>query len=298
MKVGIIGGGAIGLFFAASLAAWFPVTLFTRTKEQADVINESGITIEEKGVTTVHFVKAMPIVELPAYTPECLFIAVKQYKLPAILSLLEKITSHPALVFLQNGMSHIAALGKLPHPDIYVAAVEHGVLKYGSNHIGVRGRGKTNIAVYRGSQQAVETVTERTKENFRFEWRLDYETMLLGKIAANVVINPLTAILRVPNGELVNNPYYLKMAETIYREFLSVFENKMKAESWGEIVNICQTTAMNRSSMLKDVEAKRPTEVDAILGYVLSAGAEKGLHLPVLETLYNMVKGLEDGWAE
>ncbi|HEY9576323.1 MAG TPA: 2-dehydropantoate 2-reductase [Pseudobacillus sp.] len=298
MKVGIIGGGAIGLFFAASLSEWFPVTLFTRTKEQADMINKCGITIEEQGETTIHFIEAIPIAELPRYTPECLFIAVKQYKLPAILSMLEKLGSYPALVFLQNGMSHITSLGTLPHSHVYVAAVEHGVLKCGSGHVDVRGRGKTNLAVYRGKRQKIEAITERTKKSFPFEWRLDYERMLLGKMAANVVINPLTAILRVTNGELVSNPHYLKIAETVYKEFFTIFGDKMNAESWHEIIHICQTTAANRSSMLKDVEFKRPTEVDAILGHVLSEAAEKGIHLPVLESLYHMVKGLEDGWEE
>lgn len=293
MKVGIVGGGAIGLFFAASLAKWFPVTLFTRTEEQADLINKQGITVEEEGTKSVHFVQALPVDKLHEHEQEYIFVAVKQYKLSRVLSMLEKSRPHEALVFLQNGMSHLNSLTKLAHEHIYVAAVEHGIFKSDPARIHVRGRGKTNLAVFRGNQQAIEEMIEQTKTSFPFRWCDDYEKMLLGKMAANTVINPLTAILRVTNGELVSNPYYLEMAKKVYQEFFAVFANKLNAKSWEEIVHICRTTAGNRSSMLKDIESGRPTEIDAILGYVLSQAAKKEIQLPIIEALYHMIKGLE-----
>lgn len=144
----------------------------------------------------------------------------------------------------------------------------------------------------------MEALEEQTKGSFPFEWHADYEAMLLGKLAANTVINPLTAILRVRNGELVSNPHYTKLAKTVYQEFAAVFINKIKANTWNEIMYICRTTANNRSSMLKDIESGRPTEADAILGYVLSQADEKEMQLPVLAALYSMIKGLEQGEAE
>ncbi|MEK4030292.1 2-dehydropantoate 2-reductase [Pseudobacillus sp. FSL P4-0506] len=298
MKIGVVGGGAVGMFFAASLAEWFPVTLFTRTKEQADKVNQQGIIIEERGTASVHFVQGASIDELPECGLDCLVVAVKQYTLPSILPLLEKTGPYPALVFLQNGMSHIEMIKSLPQKQIYVAAVEHGILKSDLVRINVRGRGKTNIAVFRGDQQAVKGMTEQAKISFPFQWWEDYETMLLGKLAANTVINPLTAILRVPNGELISNPHYLKMAETVYQEFTAVFGKKLNEGAWDEIMHICRTTAANHSSMLKDIESKRPTEVDAILGYVLSQAEEKEIALPVSAALYHMIKGIAYGKKE
>ena len=45
--------------------------------------------------------------------------------------------------------------------------------------------------------------------------------------------------------------------------------------------------------MLKDIEEKRPTEVDAILGYVLEKSREKGIDTPLVNGLYYMIKGKE-----
>ncbi|KIL73468.1 2-dehydropantoate 2-reductase [Bacillus badius] len=298
MKVGIIGGGAVGLFFAASLSQWFPVTVFTRTQEQAHTIQTKGIKVEEAGELSVRFPEAAPMDQFSRHAMDCIFIAVKQYQLPAILERLKESSLSPALIFLQNGMSHLTVLKTLPHQHLYVAAVEHGVLKSDTADIHVRGRGQTKIAVFRGDERAISAIVEQAAPSFPFEWKADYESMLLGKMAANSVINPLTAVLRVTNGELISNPYYLKMAKTIYREFSSVFANKLSAGAWEEIVHICRKTAPNRSSMLKDIESKRPTEVDAILGYVLSQAAEKDLKLPALQALYYMIKGLEYKEAE
>ncbi|MFK2824901.1 2-dehydropantoate 2-reductase [Bacillus sp. B190/17] len=293
MKIGIVGGGAVGLYFAASLAEWFPVTIFTRTEEQSAVINERGIVLREGDEETAFFVQARPIDQLTLHSPECLFIAVKQYNLASLLPILNKMDSHPALVFLQNGMGHLTQMKQLIHPHIFVAAVEHGILKSGSARVDIRGRGKTNVAVYRGSCQVIKTVTEQTAEVFPFEWRRNYESMLLRKMAANTVINPLTAMLNIRNGELIANPHYLRIAKMIYKEFSSVFANQVHAETWSEIVHICRTTAANRSSMLRDIESGRPTEVDAIVGYVLLQASEKNIRVPVLEALYEMIKGLE-----
>ncbi len=42
MKIGIIGGGSIGLLLAGRLGKQHEVTLFTRTESQADRINRAG----------------------------------------------------------------------------------------------------------------------------------------------------------------------------------------------------------------------------------------------------------------
>ena len=49
MKIGIIGGGSIGLLFAFYLSKQYPVCLYVRTKEQLDVIKSDGLCLERNG---------------------------------------------------------------------------------------------------------------------------------------------------------------------------------------------------------------------------------------------------------
>jgi 2-dehydropantoate 2-reductase len=60
-----------------------------------------------------------------------------------------------------------------------------------------------------------------------------------------------------------------------------------------QIIDICKNTSENRSSMLKDIEANRMTEVDAILGYILDEAQRKGMAAPQVENFYYLIKGKE-----
>ena len=61
---------------------------------------------------------------------------------------------------------------------------------------------------------------------------------------------------------------------------------------------VCRATAANISSMLQDVRAKRPTEIDAINGALLLRGAEFGIPMPVNEELVRQVKEIERNYND
>jgi 2-dehydropantoate 2-reductase len=56
---------------------------------------------------------------------------------------------------------------------------------------------------------------------------------------------------------------------------------------------VCAKTAANHSSMLRDLEEQRQTEVDAILGYILEKAEEREINTPILKAFYYAVKGKE-----
>ena len=117
--------------------------------------------------------------------------------------------------------------------------------------------------------------------------------MLVSKLVVNAVINPLTAILEVENGRLITNQYYFHVLKTVYFEVASILNLENREEHLQQIINICKNTSSNRSSMLNDIEAKRITEVDAILGFILDEAYKKNLKAPQIENLYYLIKGKE-----
>ncbi|KKB39245.1 2-dehydropantoate 2-reductase [Bacillus thermotolerans] len=293
MKVGVLGGGAIGLLFAAYLTRQYPVTLFTRTKEQAKRINEQGLVLQEGDKESIYSVDAKTKEELAYVSLDCLFVAVKQYEMKNILPLLNKINTETAIVFLQNGMGHLEEANRLPHSHLFAASVGHGAVRRGPAKVEIRGKGKTNIAVCRGDCQLLAHLVQRMEKEFPMHWKEDYESMLLRKLAVNTVINPLTAVLKITNGELIENSYYRRLAVSVYEEFMSVFREKAGEDLWEEVEAVCRTTASNHSSMRKDIELGHPTEVDAILGYMLLKAKEGNKAVPITTALYQMIKGLE-----
>ena len=121
----------------------------------------------------------------------------------------------------------------------------------------------------------------------------NYEEMLLKKLVVNAVINPLTSILQIKNGELIENPHYFQIVKSLFAEIQESLHLQKPEHYFNNIIMVCEQTAKNKSSMLRDLEEKRPTEIEAILGYIVEKAIEKEIHTPIIELFYWAVKGKE-----
>jgi 2-dehydropantoate 2-reductase len=122
------------------------------------------------------------------------------------------------------------------------------------------------------------------------------ESLVWGKLAINAAINPLTALLRVPNGELLERPEARELMRAVAREAAGIASAKGIRlpfdDPTGAAESVARRTAGNTSSMLQDVLRGAPTEVDAICGGIVAAAHELGLEAPVNETLWRLVKAM------
>ncbi|MCZ0755538.1 2-dehydropantoate 2-reductase [Anoxybacillus sp. J5B_2022] len=292
MKVGIIGGGAIGLLTAAYLQPHYEVTIYTRRREQADLLNKQKLRLCKQGKEQTISVHAVPFGQ-EEIKADVLFITVKQYDLAHVLARLKDVPFAATLVFLQNGMGHLRLLTEWEERNIVLGVVEHGALKRDDRTVEHTGVGKMTLSLFQGRLGQAEQLLNRDIFDFPMEYTEDWHTMLTNKLVVNAVINPLTAVLRVRNGELLRVHEYKEMMELLFaevREALALLDGEA---AWQRIVSICAKTAHNRSSMLSDLERGRKTEIEAILGYVIGAGKERGISTPLCQFLFYAVKGME-----
>ncbi|WP_160720174.1 2-dehydropantoate 2-reductase [Bacillus sp. USDA818B3_A] len=293
MRISIIGAGSIGLLFAAYLSRGFNVTVYTRSAEQAVEINKNGIVLLNGTGETVSKVEALPITDWKG-EEDLAIITVKQYQLAPIIERINQLDPLPSsLLFLQNGMGHLKQLEQLEVHNLFVGSVEHGALKQNPFTVKHNGAGTTNAAVYRGDPRLLKLFLEAVSNVFSMTYQEDYYPMLEKKLIANALINPLTAILQVKNGELIDNPYYFKVLQNLFSEITFILNLKNPQENWSQVIKICKQTADNRSSMLKDLEGNRLTEVDAIVGYILDKAESQGKKSSPFETLFYLIKGKE-----
>ncbi|NKE05378.1 MULTISPECIES: 2-dehydropantoate 2-reductase [Mesobacillus] len=292
MKIGIIGGGSIGLLFSYYLSGQNEVSIYTRTQEQANEINEHGLHLIKGGIEQgTSRVKAAPIKEWGG-NEELTIVAVKQYQLPKLLpELKEKMRG--SILFLQNGYGHIKLLSELAINEVFVGSVEHGAVRANGYTVQHNGVGVTRTAVFRGNPGALRELSSKAASGFPFILETDFKEMLIKKLVVNAVINPLTAILKVKNGELVHNPYYLKIFEQLFEECACILELPDKEHYFNNLKAVCEKTANNHSSMYKDIENRRQTEVDAILGYLLELAKNKNKKAPLIHNYYHCIKGKE-----
>ena len=293
MRIGIIGGGSIGLLFASYLSLSFTVTVYTRTSQQALKINRDGIWLRRQQELIHCPVVACPIGDWTGQE-DLTLITVKQYQLNNVLTrLTDPGTSKGPLLFLQNGMGHLDALSQLQNKEIFVGSVEHGAVKINENTVSHNGVGVTKVAVFSGNSSCLQSFLSLMPDGFPFAFEMNYFQMLLNKLIVNAMINPLTAILQVKNGQLIKNPEYFLIFKQLFAELVEILNLENWQENWQQITNVCQNTAQNQSSMLKDLLNHQETEVEAILGYLLKEAQKNDCKAPLIRTLYHLIKGKE-----
>ncbi|KPB04426.1 2-dehydropantoate 2-reductase [Bacillus sp. CHD6a] len=301
MNIGIIGGGAVGLLYASQLSTQFAVTLYVKRQVQQQLLKEQGITVlhHENGNET-RKVKVMMWENDTPLKDDLIIVATKQYGLTAILPVLKMCTRDQSILFLQNGMSHIDLLEQFSKPQILVGVVEHGVKKINDCTVMWTGKGRTKIAGYPVTNKDrhaaaffVNGWLDSIGVNFPLEVCMDYYGMMIEKLLVNAIINPLTAIFDVRNGELLLNQYYQNCMKRLYNEMDFLVQKDNREHMWNHICSICEKTAENSSSMKRDINAGRETEVDAILGYMINLAEKQGKSVPLTEFMYEAVKGLQ-----
>lgn len=292
MKIAMIGGGSLGLLFAYYLSQKNDVTIFTRTKEQAEIINEQGLYLVKGGRKQSPVqIKAAPIQAWKG-SEDLTVIAVKQYQLAGLLADIKDYATG-SILFLQNGYGHIELLSELPATEVSVGSVEHGAVRENGYTVRHNGIGITRTAIVRGKGRVLRELLNMAPADFPFILEADYKEMLIKKLVVNSVINPLTAILKVKNGELIHNPYYFEIFNKLFEECSLVLGLKNREEYFQNLLTVCEKTANNYSSMYKDLENGRPTEIDAILGYLLELSKSKNIEAPLIHNYYHCIKGKE-----
>jgi 2-dehydropantoate 2-reductase len=195
---------------------------------------------------------------------------------------------------LQNGLGNREVLARfLGEGSVYAGVTTTGATLLGPGRVRAGGEGTISLVENHRLRAFVDWLQ---RAGFAVQTVSDITGLIWGKLVVNAAINPLTALLQIPNGELLHlHSARVIMAKTA-REAAAVaaakgvqltFEDPVK-----QVEEVARKTAANRSSMLQDIQRGAPTEIDAICGAIIHTGAELGVPTPVNDTLYHLVKAL------
>lgn len=284
MNFAVIGAGAVGMLTASLLKeAGCGVQLITRTPEQARKINTKGINRDGE----IQFIDAHTEWDrIPSNA--FILIAVKYGHLPEVIKKLRSNCLDNPIVFMQNGMMHLDAIPNLPQKNIAAGIVEHGALKVDETEVKHTGKGLFKFALLSGDQKRF--VPLLNINGVKSEWHADADKMLFRKVLLNSMINPLTALLSIKNGELLSNPHAYELLKNVYTELYSAFPEIETLLPFEQVTALCAATSKNTSSMLADKLAGRPLELDTILLYTIRRSPYT---LPILQAFYHLLKAAE-----
>jgi 2-dehydropantoate 2-reductase len=311
MKILIVGAGSLGLLFAGKLSAapGTDVRLVTRTAAQAEQIREHGLQIEEEGrsvraeLSCVSFEAVQVLVDAQRW--DWVFLMAKQTHIDTALIqvLVNMITAEGTtkLLCFQNGVGHVDTLAKagIPRELIYVAVTTEGAQRQAGHIVAHTGFGITALGGG-GESGGVHDMAEldgalRASGMNSYVFK-DIDAVVYRKLLINCVINPLTSILNIRNGDLLSSRYAMELMKSLYTEACIVLERcglPITDDLWEQLLEVCGKTANNSSSMREDIRAGRVTEIDWINGSIIRLAAEHSIAVPAHKTVYNLVKGME-----
>lgn len=314
----VLGGGSLGLLLAAKLtASGFNCEVWTKTNEQASLLNQGGITIQDPsgGVIDKVSVRAAPLNKIKSKVEAGLILlTVKQTALiPDFLKrLAEIIPVNGTLVLFQNGVGHVELLQQaLPGRKLITAITTEGALRIDEVTVRHTGRGEIRLGEWFLNDEAdirehnnvesdiandiVLLQVEQLLKQAGFSVLLSKHLgeVVLQKLLTNAVINPLTAILRIRNGELTISAERKQLMQALFHEtfgILSHYGLKDEPLLWEMVLQVCHKTYSNKSSMLQDVTLHKETEIEFINGAICRMAIRQGVEAPWNQAVMALVK--------
>jgi len=232
--------------------------------------------------------------------PDLVLLTVKAYDTEVATRAIRKsIGSNGLVLSLQNGLGNIETLRRyLPAQELLAGTTTEAALQTGPGEVTHTGGGTTGIGeVSRVTSNGCGMIREFfRKAGFRTVASKNIEGVIWSKAIMNSAINPITALLRVPNGELLRIPYLRSIANAVVHEGTAVARAhgvSLNPAPRSMLLQVLALTRSNRSSMLQDVEAGKRTEVRQLNGWIASLAGRLGVDAPYNRLLSKLVLGLE-----
>jgi 2-dehydropantoate 2-reductase len=299
MKLAVLGPGALGCLMAA---------LFQEAGAQVSLVDyrpDRAARLRLRGIQ-VHTLEGEPrVVQVPiglaAEVGPCdlTIVAVKAYQTEAATRALPELMSQGGMTLtLQNGLGNLEAIaGSVGHERLLAGVGFLGVTRQAEGRIIYAGQGVIYLGAPPGSQvsgtEVAAVVDLFRRAGLECQPREDIEAVLWEKLVINVGINPLTALLRVPNGALLQLPGAWEVAVAAAAEAQAVARAagiSLTGDPVARLRQVCTQTAANHSSMLQDLLAGRPTEIEALNAQVATRGRTLGLPTPVNDLLTGLLR--------
>jgi 2-dehydropantoate 2-reductase len=318
VKIVIWGAGAVGLGLASALA-----NSSENSDDRLRILGRNAETLallETRGITRTGFFGKAHVapsqLEIANSTgtliedpPDWLLVCTKAFSSVGIASALEPIAQHlverTRLLLCQNGWGNeLPFLSFWPKPRLFHARIITGFQLRSPTEVEITAHAAPIAlgSVFGASPDCLVPLAQRFSEGgISAETTDDMRGVLWAKMLYNCALNPLGAIAGRRYGELVDSSTTRALLEEIVREIFVVLDAAGERVAWPNAAAYLETlyselippTAAHESSMLQDLRAQRPTEIEALCGAVEHLASEHEIATPVVSALAELVRVAE-----
>jgi 2-dehydropantoate 2-reductase len=294
----------IGGLYAGHLARVAAVSVLCRREEHARALNERGLRISGRHEFQTPVTAATDPADLPE--PELVIVATKTTELDAALTRLEGHWPEAAVMTVQNGLG--AEELARSHGDwrLISAVTFMSGTRHEDTHIEYILDTETWLGPYDGTpfglvEEAADLIVRSELKARAFE---DLRPAQWSKLIFNSTVNTVAALTGLPHDphfaerdrlEQLGHLVYALMDEG--KAVAAAAGIELHEDPWEMNVLATQRGSRHYPSMLEDVEAHRPTEVDQITGALVREAERLGVEVPLQTAMYRLVKAREASWA-
>ena len=301
MKIAIVGCGAMGSIYAVLLSAsGNNVTAIGRSEQRAARVREEGLRVS--GASGDRTVDLRMLAQMPDETFDLVVVAVKATQIVSVAEgIVPLLHDHSVVLALQNGVGSADLLARHVPAGRLAVGIAGGfgaelVSPVHARHNGmqvIRFGPYSDIPIARLEQIA----DVWNAAGLKTEVAADITAMQWEKLICNVAYSAISALTGKTVGEIMDDPD------------LAVTSREAALEAWtvaranGVAMKVEDPVALIRAfggrmpdarpSLLQDLEAGRPTEIDVINGAVPTFAQRAGTTAPVNATLVALVKARE-----
>ena len=314
MNFAIWGAGAVGLGLATTLArSDSPITILGRDEATLDSIRRDGIS--RLGLFGEHHVPADQIratrelAELVESEPDWILVCTKAFAAADVARQLapyrSALVDKTRLLLCQNGWGNeIPFRSFWPDDRLFHARVITGFHRRDLRQVEVTAHAAPiamGNVLGESSQATAAIAAAISAGGIPAERNDDMRGVLWAKMLYNCALNPLGALAGRRYGELTEDPNTRPIVDAVIREIFGVLEAAGITVPWHDVEAYLDTfhgelippTAQHESSMLQDLRAGRPTEIEALCGAVEALAETKSVETPIVSALAELVRAAE-----
>jgi 2-dehydropantoate 2-reductase len=291
----------IGSLFAGHLARVCELSVLCRREEHARALNEQGLRVSGRHEFTAALRASTEPDELPQ--PELILVATKTTELDAAAARLGGLWPEAAVMTVQNGLGAEAAF---PERRVISAVTFMSGTRHSDSHVEYILDTETWLGPYGETPYAlVEQVAALIADSgLKARTFRDLRPAQWSKLIFNATVNGVAALTGLPHdphfaarehpGDLGHLVHELMQEGKRVAEAAGV---ELHEDPWEMNVHATRRGSRHYPSMLEDVEARRPTEVELINGSLLREARRHGVEVPLQTALYRLVKAREASYS-
>ncbi len=299
-RVWVVGAGVIGSLLAGHLARVAEVSVLCRRHEHARSLAEHGLRVSGRSDFTASLRAATDPAELPG--PDLVVVATKATDLETAAARLEGLAPEATVMTIQNGLGAEEIVRRHGNWPLLSAVTFMSGTRHSDTHVEYILDTETWVGPYSTTSHEDAEAVARLIESSGLKARAfgDLRPAQWSKLIFNATVNAVAALTGLPHDhhfaererlEDLGHLVYELVAEG--KRVAAAAGVELHEDPWEMNVLATQRGSAHYPSMLEDVEARRPTEIDLITGSLVREAERLAVAVPLHTALYRLVKARE-----